>query len=348
MNHKDFLINNVALPEVSVLISVYNQIPFLKKALESALNQDYPNIEIIIGDDCSTDGNVEAFIEKYKDPRIKYFRNEQNLGVSGNYKRMLATHSSGVYAIVLNADDYWIDNSFISQCVSIFQEDSKVELVFGDIKMHLQGNNTFFEDKMHKKLSRITDGNQFFIDYNKGYSLPHLSCLYNRKRAVELKFYENDGISEDWGSLLKIIIGKKIGYIPNPIGILTRNFLNYSKNTSVKNLQIADKYINNLYKFAKEQNVFDPAVIDQWRFLMLKRHHIKWLVKLYFLDKNKMAEYKLFVKAEHPEIYKSILWDKRYWGYLMIRKSPFLLKLVFKNVLNQESFVADLLVHRNR
>ncbi len=320
----------------------------LQKALNSALSQDYSNIEVVIGDDCSFDGNVKMIVEKNNDSRIKYFRNEQNLGVSRNFHRMVTTYSSGDYAIMLNADDYWIDNQFISKSMAIFQEDSEVVLVFGDVKIHLEGNDSFFEDKMHKSLPRIIDGNQFFIYYNKGYSLPHLCCLYNRKLAEQLNFYDHDGLSEDWEAFLKIIIGKKLGYLNSTVGVLTRNSHNFTKITNIEHLNKAYKYIISVYKYAKTQNVFDSETLDKWRFLMLKRHHIKWIVKLHFLDKNKLAQYKILVKTEHPEIYKSILWDKRYWGYLMIRKSPFLLRWVFKNILHQESFIADLLVHRNK
>jgi glycosyltransferase involved in cell wall biosynthesis len=62
------------------MIPTYNQAKYISKAIESALNIDYPNIEVIVSDDCSTD-NTEEVVSKYlSDDRFKYIKNEKNLG----------------------------------------------------------------------------------------------------------------------------------------------------------------------------------------------------------------------------------------------------------------------------
>lgn len=94
-------------PLVSILIPAYNQTKFLKEALESAINQTYPNIEIIIGDD-STTNEVEKFIvlylEKYKN--IKYFKNiKEEFDYGYKNVNQLFNKSSGEYINYLNHDD---------------------------------------------------------------------------------------------------------------------------------------------------------------------------------------------------------------------------------------------------
>ena len=70
--------NHVNNPEISVLMSVYNGEPFLKKSIESILSQTFTNFEFILIDDCSDD-NSSSIMEYYaqKDHRIKYIENSK-------------------------------------------------------------------------------------------------------------------------------------------------------------------------------------------------------------------------------------------------------------------------------
>jgi len=68
-------------PTFSVLMPVYNGDRFLKEAIDSILNQTFTNFEFIIVDDGSTDQSAEI-IKSYTDPRIRYYKNKVNLGIS--------------------------------------------------------------------------------------------------------------------------------------------------------------------------------------------------------------------------------------------------------------------------
>ncbi|MGX1572905.1 glycosyltransferase family 2 protein, partial [Paenibacillus terrae] len=67
-------------PLVSVVIPAYNRPHTLKIAIDSVLEQTYPNIEIIICDD-STTNEVQEMLDSYLDsfPKIKYYKNDKNL-----------------------------------------------------------------------------------------------------------------------------------------------------------------------------------------------------------------------------------------------------------------------------
>lgn len=92
-------------PLVSILIPVFNRENILSKTIESAIAQNYANIEIIIVDNYSTDGTWEI-IEKYskKDNRIKAFRNTENIGPVRNWLACV-DKASGVYSKILWSDD---------------------------------------------------------------------------------------------------------------------------------------------------------------------------------------------------------------------------------------------------
>jgi glycosyltransferase involved in cell wall biosynthesis len=100
------------LPLVSVLIPAYNQTKYLKEALESAINQTYQNIEIIIGDD-STNDEVEEFLKPYLDSytNITYFKNERT-EMDYGYKNHVECfrRSKGEYINYLNHDDIFHPN----------------------------------------------------------------------------------------------------------------------------------------------------------------------------------------------------------------------------------------------
>lgn len=73
-------------PRVSIGLPVYNGENFLRPALDSILEQDYSDFELIISDNASQDA-TEKICREYaaKDPRIRYYRNERNIGASGNF-----------------------------------------------------------------------------------------------------------------------------------------------------------------------------------------------------------------------------------------------------------------------
>lgn len=103
-------------PLVSIGIPTYNRADvFLKQALESAVSQTYPNIEIIVSDNCSTD-NTEALVRSFNDPRIKYFRQEVNIGPVNNPNFCLQ-QASGAYFMQLHDDDM-IDPDFVESCMN--------------------------------------------------------------------------------------------------------------------------------------------------------------------------------------------------------------------------------------
>jgi glycosyltransferase involved in cell wall biosynthesis len=102
------------LPLVSIAIPTYNRAgSYLGQTFESALHQTYPNIEILIADNCSID-NTTDFVTGIADPRVKYFRHEQNIGPYKNYN-FCVDQAQGEYILILHDDDV-IDEDFVDAC----------------------------------------------------------------------------------------------------------------------------------------------------------------------------------------------------------------------------------------
>ena len=118
--------NNESL--VSVNITTFNRSNILARCLESVLNQDYQNMEVIIVDDCSTDNTFEVVRSfKQKDKRIKYFRHKKNKGNA--YSRNTAFEKcNGIYVAFMDDDDEWIENNKLKKQVEIFEKSKEPKL----------------------------------------------------------------------------------------------------------------------------------------------------------------------------------------------------------------------------
>lgn len=98
------------LPLVSIVMPVFNASKYVGEAIASLVNQTYPNIEIIIVDDCSTDHSwlvIQSFANNY--PNIKIARNEVNKGIAATVNRAIKM-STGKYLARLDADDISFPN----------------------------------------------------------------------------------------------------------------------------------------------------------------------------------------------------------------------------------------------
>lgn len=95
--------DNVAPPLVSICIPTYNMARFVGQALESALAQTYPSLEILVSDNASSD-DTAAVLSKYRDSRLTMSRNSTNLGPVGNFNKLIVA-SRGKWIKFLEADD---------------------------------------------------------------------------------------------------------------------------------------------------------------------------------------------------------------------------------------------------
>jgi glycosyltransferase involved in cell wall biosynthesis len=103
-------------PRVSLGLPVYNGENFVSEAIQSILEQDFDDFELVITDNASTDTTADICLEfALRDKRIRYVRNERNLGAAANFNRAFEL-SSGAYFKWCAHDDV-LDRGFLTDCV---------------------------------------------------------------------------------------------------------------------------------------------------------------------------------------------------------------------------------------
>lgn len=203
-------------PFVSICIPVYNRPELIKRALDSCINQTYKNIEIVVVDDASTDITPEV-VKSYsaKDMRVKFYRNEKNLGMVPNWLRTFEL-SSGDYVQHLGSDDQ-LSKNFVEEKVKIFQKYPDAAFVGCGIRTYKEdssGNlNVWSETKYPKGRYETT---YIFKNFYKKPALVCTACtvrrsdmLENFKPSIPNKWGYNDAYTKG-GKIMDVLVFLKI------------------------------------------------------------------------------------------------------------------------------------------
>lgn len=214
--------NNTKIePLVSVNICTYNRAKLLSKALDSVLKQTYQNMEIIVLDDHSED-NTEDVVKEYDDIRIKYVRNDTNLGVTGNRNNGLKI-STGKYIAVLDSDDYWIEEDKIEKQVEFLENNPEYALVGTGTNFVNDGGKIL--KTFSPKISDMDIKNKLLLTNQ----FIHSSVMFRKDKLN--KYPTKYSIWEDYALILELGRNNKLKNLSN----VTTNYLVHNYNISKKN-----------------------------------------------------------------------------------------------------------------
>jgi len=122
------------IPKVAVVILNWNGIKHLREFLPSVLSSVYPNLDIIVGDNASTDGSVEFIRQEY--PSIQVVQNDDNYGFTGGYNRVLAKVEADYY-ILLNSD-VEVSPGWITPVIELMESDPLIAAAAPKIRAYNQ------------------------------------------------------------------------------------------------------------------------------------------------------------------------------------------------------------------
>jgi len=184
---------------VSVILSTFNREKYVKKAINSVLNQTYKNIEIIIVDDCSSDGTLKIVSEYCnKDSRIIILKNEINFGIPKSWNKGI-TAAKGKYIARLDDDDFWTDPKKLEK---------QVEFLNNNRDYILTGGGAIWIDKNGKEIFRYLlpendkDIKKYILSDN---CFVHSTVVFRKRDWEKIGGYnEKFGQDCDWALWLEL------------------------------------------------------------------------------------------------------------------------------------------------
>jgi glycosyltransferase involved in cell wall biosynthesis len=180
-------------PLISVIITCYNHGSFLQQAIESALTQNWPNKEVIIVDDGSTD-HTRVVAKKYESIQYIY---QENQGLS-SARNTGAKNSSGDYIVFLDADDWLLSDSLESNYKEL-QQNTDAALVSGSYTQY------YVEwDKLIAPGQKLPERDHYLHLLKKNYIAMHATVMYRRWVFDEFSFDTWLQACEDYDLYLSI------------------------------------------------------------------------------------------------------------------------------------------------
>lgn len=200
---------NIKNPKISIITVTHNREAFIREAIDSILAQTFKDWELLVIDDASTD-NTENIVNEYilKDPRIKYFKNEKNLGIARTRNKGLEL-ALGEYIAPLDSDDKWLDNSKLQKQVEFLDINQDYALLGGGI-IHIDANS----NNTKKVLFPVYDSviRNIILQFN---PFVQSTLLFRKKVALDLGGYSTSYmICDDYDLWLKIGLKYKFTNIP--------------------------------------------------------------------------------------------------------------------------------------
>ena len=241
-------------PLISVVIPLYNKAKFICETLDSVLQQDYSNLEILVVNDASTDESLKV-IKTYSDSRIKIINNKTNQGLSES-RNIGIKNSKGELIALLDADDTWAIN-YLSIINELFQKFPN-QVIYGTDFLEIFSKKGAF--RTQKNINE-TDDNTFvlvkdFFEASKSQAiLCPSSMVINKEIASDKMFNKAITYAEDVDFYIRYFTSNSLAYFNKPLVYKKANISNQITRLSISTRQLPD--LNNLQeKYGLETESF--------------------------------------------------------------------------------------------
>lgn len=287
--------NNVLV--TAVITTCNRELVYLKRAIESVLNQDYHNIELIIIDDSSPDYILNEenknYCESLKDKNVLYYRNDVQIGACASRNKGLEL-STGQYIAFLDDDDEWISNK-ISSLVEKINKSPDIGMVYSDFWIINENDNS------KKKYSDNHKAHVGFI-YDKliisNFIGSTSSPLLNKSSLIEVGGFDiNQPAMQDWDVWIRIAEKFRIEYV-------SKCLINYYIHKGEHISKNPTKRLNGLMLLNEKQKEY----LDKHTEAKVSRYY--YIMRLYIAQndiKNAVRYYKKVVKCQPKNILDNII-----------------------------------------
>jgi len=319
---------NIYQPLVSIVITAYNREKYIEEAIQSALDQDYENLEIIVSNNASTDSTESIILQFLSDERIKYFNQETNIGMAANFE-FATRKASGSFIAYLSSDDYFIDKSFISQSVLLINK-------YPDVSLALSTFNRIIEKSGHVSVKvggsfeeEFYRGPELFLRFPELTSISFAGAVMHKAKLEKLKVFDIPCTALDVMALLKLMLVGNVVCNNTPSYMLRIHGNNLSSRISLSQAIDNFRYIESPYNEALIKGIATKEKLRKWRtnsaFLYCR------FITVQFVAQN-IVEYKMLLKhieINFPDVKKKLQYNFK-WNVLMFffKRPEFSLKFL--------------------
>ncbi|MDX1538548.1 glycosyltransferase [Arsukibacterium sp.] len=217
----------IQVPLVSVVIFTYNHSRFIRETLEGAINQTYSNIEIIVADDCSTDGNIDIiheYVKRYPE-LIKPVIGSKNEGITKNANRGMAA-CKGEYIAMVGGDDVIFPTKIEKQMTWLLHDSKRA--ICGHA-LNICDEKTKVTGKYGHLLPKSGRGRSKWFKF--GPLFGATSIIIKRQYLPSPVYDERVPIVSDWKLYIDVLNDElEYGYIPEVLGLYRKHSNNVTKN----------------------------------------------------------------------------------------------------------------------
>lgn len=230
-------------PLVSVIVPSYNHSRYISECLQSILDQDYPNFELIIVDDASTD-NSQEIISGFagQDSRIAFVANEKNLGLTRTLNKALKHFAKGEYIIEIASDDIFCPDRIKSQ-VDFMEQHPEFGFAYSRAYQIDKNSKIIGEVSLAPRTGWIFD-DLFLARFN----IPASTCIYRSKVFEEVGYYNQEAMVEDSDIWYKITKKYQVGFLD----IFTVYYRRHETNMSRKYVEMYYDSLQRLGRYKQE------------------------------------------------------------------------------------------------
>jgi glycosyltransferase involved in cell wall biosynthesis len=200
------MMSPTANPLVSMIVLCYNQAQFVVETLESVKSQTYTPTQLIIVDDCSTDGSVAVIEQWLKDNGIDctFIRHQQNYGLCKTVNDAV-TAATGKYVSMVASDDIWLPDKIARQVEIMEAQPGYVGVLYSDAFQIDEHGNPLPDMFVtaHRKLPEMPQG-QILDILIEGNFIPAMTTLIRRSCYEKVGLYDEKLPWEDWDMWLRL------------------------------------------------------------------------------------------------------------------------------------------------
>src|SRR6266511_1186957 len=193
-------------PLVTVFVGCYNQSRFVEECLDSVKRQTYPNLQVIIFDDCSKDNSVAVIDSWLKRHRLdwQFIPHSRNIGICASLNEVLRL-ARGKYISMVAADDVWQPDKTSRQVEMMEQMPGDVGVLYSDAFQIDENGESLPQMFIEAYRKFVVPPEGFLFDVLwEGNFIPAMTTLIRRDCFTKVGMYDEDLCFEDWDMWMRI------------------------------------------------------------------------------------------------------------------------------------------------